>query len=171
MRETAADLERLQALLDESVERAGPFLRSSFEMPEHSLSAAQLAGHLQGSLTVALATTTARGEPRVAPIGALFVHGSFHVPSVAQAARSRHLAARPAASLTYFEGNDLAVIAHGRVTIVDTADPDFGEIDALQVQSGAESPREWSGDAVYLRLEADRLFTYAREPERYEAWA
>jgi Pyridoxamine 5'-phosphate oxidase len=171
MHETAADLERLQALLDDSIERAGPFLRSSFEMPGHSLSAAQLAGHLQGSLTVALATTTARGEPRVAPIGALFVRGAFHVPSVAQAARSRHLAARPAASLTYFEGNDLAVIAHGRATVVDTAHSDFAAIDALQVEAGAQSPREWSGDAVYLRLEADRLFTYAREPERYEARA
>ena len=98
MRETPADLERLQALLDRSIEGAGPFLRSSFEMPEHSLSAAQLAGHLQGSLTVALATTTARGEPRVAPISALFVGGEFCLPSVAQAARTRHLVARPAAS-------------------------------------------------------------------------
>ena len=169
MRETPQDLERLQTLLDRSIEQATPFLRSSFEMPEHSLSAAQLAGHLHGSLTVALATTTARGEPRVAPIGALFVHGSFHVPSVAQAARSRHLTARPAASLTYFEGTDLAVIVHGRATIIDAAHPDFAELDALQVQAGAESPREWSGDAVYLRLEAERLFTYAREPELYGA--
>jgi Pyridoxamine 5'-phosphate oxidase len=167
MRETAADLERLQALLDRSIERAGPFLRSSFEMPEHSLLAAQLAGHLQGLLTVALATTTARGEPRVAPIGALFVRATFHVPSVAQAARARHLAARPAASLTYFEGTDLAVIAHGSATIIDAAHPDFAELDELQVQSGGGSVREWSGDGVYLRVDADRVFTYAREPERY----
>jgi hypothetical protein len=171
MRETDADLERLQALLDASMERAGPFLRSSFEMPEHSLSAAQLAGHLQGSLIVALATTTARGEPRVAPIGALFVRAEFHVPSVAQAARSRHLAARPAASLTYFEGTDLAVIAHGRATILDAAHPDFAELDALQVESGGSSVSEWSGDGVYLRLGAERVFTYAREPGRYEARA
>jgi hypothetical protein len=66
-----------------------------------------------------------------------------------QAAQARHLAARPAVSLTYYEGNDLAVIAHG------------------QVAAGKESPRGWSGDAVYLRLDAQRLFTYAREPERY----
>jgi hypothetical protein len=39
MRETPADLRRLQALLDDSIQRASPFLRSSFEMPEHSLSA------------------------------------------------------------------------------------------------------------------------------------
>ena len=166
MRETAADLARLQVLLDRSIEGAGPFLRSSFEMPEHSLSAAQLAAHLQGSLTVALATTTARGEPRVAPIGALFVRATFHVPSVAQAARARHLAARPAASLTYFEGNDLAVIVHGRATILDAAHPDFAALDELQVQCGGGSVTGWSGDGVYLRVEAERMFTYAREPER-----
>jgi hypothetical protein len=168
MRESAAELERLQALLDRSIESAGPFLRSSFEMPERSLSAQQLVDRLDGPLTVALATTTARGEPRVAPIGALFVRARFHVPSVAQAARSRHLAARPAASLTCFEGIDLAVIAHGRATILDATHPDFAELDALQVESGGSSVSEWSGDGVYLRLEAERVFTYAREPERYD---
>ena len=167
MRETAADLERLQALIDRSIEGAGPFLRSSFQMPEHSLSAAQLAAHLDGSLTVALATPTARGEPRVAPISALFVRAAFCVPSVTQAARSRHLAQRPAASLTYFEGNDLAVIAHGQVAIGPAGDPAFDEVDALQVAAGMESPSGWSGDGVYLRLEPASLFSYARDPTRY----
>jgi Pyridoxamine 5'-phosphate oxidase len=162
MRESPADLERLQALIDRSVEAAGPFLRNSFEMPERSLSAEQLVARLQGVLTVALATTTARGEPRVAPIGALFVRGAFHVPTVAQAARTRHLGARPAASLTYFEGTELAVVAHGRAAIVDEDDPAFAEVDALLLERGAQSPTEWQGKAVYLRLDADRLFTYAR---------
>jgi hypothetical protein len=164
VRETAADLGALQALLERSIDGAGPFLRSSFQMPEHSLSAAQLAAHLQGSLTVALATTTARGEPRVAPIGAVFVHAAFCLPSVAQAARTRHLLARPAASLTYFEGNDLAVIAHGQVAVVSDGDPAFDELDALQAQAGGESPRGWSGEGVFLRFDAETLFTYAREP-------
>jgi hypothetical protein len=53
-------------------------------------------------------------------------------------------------------------VAHGRVAIIDTTDPAFAELDAAQVQSGNESPTEWEGDAVYLRLDADRLFTYAR---------
>jgi len=161
MRESPDDLERLQELIDRSIEAAGPFLRNAFEMPERSLSAQQVVERLDGARTVALATTTARGEPRVAPIGALFVHGAFHVPTVAQAARTRHLAARPAASITYYEGNDLAVIAHGRVAIVERSDPAFGELDALQVQVGNESPTQWQGEAVFLRLDADRLFTYA----------
>ena len=160
-RESPAELEQLQELIDRSTEGAGPFLRNAFEMPERSLSARQLVERLDGARTVALATTTARGEPRVAPIGALFVHGAFHLPTVAQAARTRHLAARPAASVTYYEGNDLAVIAHGGVVILERSDPAFDELDALQVQVGNESPTQWQGDAVFLRLDADRLFTYA----------
>jgi hypothetical protein len=162
MRESPADFERLQALIDRSIEGAGPFLRNAFEMPDRSLSAEQLVDRLQGSLTIALATTTARGEPRVAPINALFVRAAFHVPTVAQAARTRHLAARPAASLTYFEGTHLAVVAHGQVAIIDMTDPAFAELDGVQVAAGDESPTEWQGDAVYLRLDADRLFTYER---------
>jgi Pyridoxamine 5'-phosphate oxidase len=160
--ESAADLERLQALLDDSAERATPFLRSSFEIPERSLSAQRLVEVLAGALTVALATVTARGEPRVSPIGALFVRGRFHVPTVAQSARARHVARRPGASVTYFEGTSLAVIAHGTAAIVGTDDADFEELETLQVAAGSQSPREWSGDGVFLRLDAERLFTYGR---------
>jgi hypothetical protein len=169
VRETAEDVDRLQAVLDDSVERAGAFLRRSFEMPKHSLSAPQLAAHLQGSLTVALATVTARSEPRVAPIGALFLHAWFYVPTVAESARARHLARRPAASLTYYQGTELAVIVHGQAAIIRADDPDFGELDAAQVESGGQSVREWQGHGVYLRLEPATFYTYAREPGRYPA--
>ena len=116
MRETAADLEALQALLTNSIERASPFLRTS--------------------------------------------------PPVAEAARARHFARRPGASLTYFEGTDLAVVAHGRATIIDERDPAFAEFDAVQVQCGNESPRDWQGRAVYLWLQADSLFTYSSDSAR-----
>jgi hypothetical protein len=164
MEETPADMERLQMLLDRSIEQASRFLRSSFEMPEHSLSAAQLVAHLQGSLTVALGTVTARGEPRVAPIAAFLLRASFYVPTVAEAARARHLAARPGASLSYFEGIDLAVVAHGRATIIGADDPRFVELDATQVACGNPSVREWEGTGVYLNIEPASLFTFARYP-------
>jgi hypothetical protein len=167
VRETAADLERLQTLLDDSAEQASPFLRSSFQMPAHSLTAAQLAAHLQGSLTVALGSVTARGEPRVAPVAAFFLRTSFYIPTVAEAARARHLAARPGASLTYFEGTDLAVVAHGHATLIDEEHPGFAELDAIQVESGNQSVREWQGRGVYLHLQPDKLFTFARHPGRY----
>lgn len=161
MRETAGDLEGLQRLLDASAERASAFLRSSFQIPERSLNAEQLAARLDGSLTVALATVTARGEPRVAPINAFFLRAAFYVPTVAESARARHLASRPAASLSYFEGVTFAVIAHGRVEIVDAGQPRFAELDATQVELGRQSVGEWGGSGVYLRLEPETLYTYA----------
>jgi hypothetical protein len=167
MRETSTDLRELQELLDDSAARASSFLRHSFEMPEHSLTAEQLAAHLNGSLMVALGTVTARGEPRVAPINAFFVRASFFVPTVAQSARARHLARRPAASLTYFEGEKLAVIAHGHVNIIDAERPDFAELDATQIQAGNESVNQWHGDGVYLQLKPATLYTYAGNPSDY----
>jgi nitroimidazol reductase NimA-like FMN-containing flavoprotein (pyridoxamine 5'-phosphate oxidase superfamily) len=164
MRETADDLERLQRLLDDSLEQASSFLRSSFQMPERSLSAEQLVARLEGSLTVALGTVTARGEPRVAPINVFFLHGAFYVPTVAESARARHLASRPAASLTYFERTSLAVIAHGYVEVISAEHPAFDELDETQVALGHQSPREWQGHAVYLHLEPSRLYTYLAPP-------
>jgi len=163
MRESPADLHRLQGLIDDSIERASPFLRISFAMPAHSLSAAQLAAHLQGSLTVSLATVTARGEPRVAPINAVFLHGRFYLPTVAEAARARHLARRPSASLTYYEGTSLAIIAHGTASMIDAGHVDFAEIDSVQAKY-AQSPQEWRGTAIYLLLEPDTLYTYTSTP-------
>jgi hypothetical protein len=167
MKETADDLAWLQDLLDRSIERAGAFLRSSFEMPGHSLSAAQLVRLLDGLPTVALATVTAQGEPRVAPIGAIFWRARFHIPTVATAARTRHLRARPAVSLTHYAGIDLAVLVHGHASIVTPAEPLFGELDAYhREQTGGQGVGDW-GEGVFLRIEPAVLYTYARFPNRF----
>ncbi len=162
MRESATELEELQALLDSSVSQATPFLRRSFEMPARSLSAVQLVARLTGRLVVSLATVSAGGEPRVAPIGALFVHGCFWVPTVAEAARARHVSRRPSVSVTYYEGVDFAVIAHGRAEVVGMSDARFDAVDSLLVSMGGQSPTEWSGTAVYLRVAAEVVYTYSR---------
>lgn len=167
MKETPFELERLQLLLDESIERASPFLRNSFQMPEHSLSARQLAAHLTGAPTVAFATVTAAGEPRVAPIGSVFVHGRFNIPTVAESARARALAKRPAASLTSFEDIGFAVIVHGHVSFIEVEDKRFIELDDALLAAGKVSPREWNGRAVFLQLEAATMYTYAREPAQF----
>jgi hypothetical protein len=88
---------------------------------------------------------------------------------VAEAARARHLAARPAASLTYFEGIDVAVIVHGRAEVVEQDDPAFGELDELLVVAGHQSVRTWSGRGIYLRIRPETIHTYARHPERVGA--
>lgn len=168
MHETPEDLSRLQHLLDESIERAGPFLRHSFEMPERSLSARQLVRHLQGIVTTAMATVTAQGEPRVAPIGAILYHGRFHVPTVSTAARTRHLRKRPAVSVSYYEGVDLAVIMHGRTAIVEQSNPEFAPVDAVLQETSEGSVLDWGGgEGLYLRVDPDVIYTFVRYPDRF----
>lgn len=158
MRETPRDLAKLQKLLDASIGRAGEFLRRSFGMPEHTLLAAQFANALQGCLTVAFATTTAKAEPRVAPTNALFYRGGFYVPTVTTSARARHARKRPAVSLTYYSGNDLAVVVHGRTQAIHPEHRGFAELAALQEENCGSSVLDW-GEGVYLRVRADVLYT------------
>jgi pyridoxine/pyridoxamine 5'-phosphate oxidase len=163
MRETAEDLERLQALLDASEAKATPFLRSSLEMPKFSLDAAALAARLDGVITVALATVTKAGEPRVAPIDSVFLRGAFYIPTVAQSVRARNLARSPAASLTYYEGITMAAIVHGTATALGPDEDPFDELEEIRMAADLQPIREWGGDPIFLRINPDLLYTYAKE--------
>jgi N-acetylglutamate synthase-like GNAT family acetyltransferase len=165
MRETQGDIERLQALLDSSIERAGAFLRRSFQMPEHSLTAQELVDCWQNVQTVALATTTTRGEPRIAPIGSLLYRGEIYLPTVATAARTRHVMKRPAISLTLFRENELAIIVHGYATIISPDHEDFETLEDLLYASTHTKAGEW-GEGVYLHIQAEAIYTYNRHPHR-----
>jgi hypothetical protein len=166
MYETADDLEQLDDRLQASIERAGPFLRSSFQMPEHSLNAQKLTRAVPGVLQVALATVTAKGEPRVAPIGAFLYRGAFHIPTTMQAARVRHLRRRPAISLTLYDGIDFAVIAHGQAVILGEDAPEFETLIEIQRGGQGETVRDW-GEGAFIRVDAETIYTYARYPERF----
>lgn len=135
-------------------------------MPEHSLSARQLVHYLQGNKTITLATVTARGEPRVAPIGSLFWRSHFYIPTVARAARTRHVRARPAISLTHYAGIDLAIIVHGRAEIVSPESSDFAALVPLHQEATRESVLDW-GEGVFLRIDPDVMYSYARYPESF----
>ena len=165
MRETQGDIERLQALLNSSIERAGAFLRRSFQMPEHSLTAQELVDCWQDVQTVALATVTMRGEPRIAPIGSLLYRGEIYLPTVATAARTRHIMKRPAVSLTLFRENELAIIVHGYTTIISPDREDFEVLESLLYAATHTKAGEW-GEGVYLHLQGEAIYTYNRHPHR-----
>ncbi len=165
MRETPEDIERLQALLDHSIERAGAFLRRSFQMPEHSLTAQQLIECWLDVQTVALATVTTRGEPRIAPISSLLYRGEIYLPTVATAARTRHVMKRPAISLTLFHENELAIIVHGYAAILSPDHADFETLENFLYASTHTKAGEW-GEGVYLHIQAEAIYTYNRHPHR-----
>src|SRR5437764_7480390 len=165
MRETQEDIERLQTLLDNSIKRAGAFLRRSFQMPEHSLTPQQLIDCWLDVQTVALATITTRGEPRIAPISSLLYRGDIYIPTVATAARTRHVMKRPAVSLTLFRENELAIIVRGYATVISPDSEDFEVLENLLYTATHTKAGEW-GEGVYLHIQAEAIYTYNRHPHR-----
>jgi len=165
MKETQEDIERLQVLLDHSIQRAGVFLRRSLQMPDHSLTAQEVIDCWQGVQTVALATVTMRDEPRIAPIGSLLYRGEIYLPTVATAARTRHVMKRPAVSLTLFRENELAIIVHGDAAIISPDHEDFETLESILYDSTHTKAGEW-GEGVYLHIRAKAIYTYNRHPYR-----
>ena len=123
MRESRADLEALQELLDDSYARAGAHLRS-IHRPERRLGADRLCSRLQGICVLDLATVTRAGEPRVAPIDGLFFRARFVVGTPPDSLRLRHLRRNPAVSAAHSRGEELTVLVHGTAVEVDCASPD-----------------------------------------------
>lgn len=161
MQETAEDLAALQALLERSIDAAGPFLRSAFQIPACSMTAAEVVAALEGTPIVSFATVTRAGEPRVAPTGALFWRGRFHIPTVMEAARTRHIRRNPAVSLTWYDGVDRAMIVHGRAVPLGVDHADFATLDALFSAYSGESVSNW-GEGAFLRVDAETFFTFER---------
>ena len=124
MRETPEDLKELQSLLDSSLSRSTSHLRSIIN--ERTLTAEQLTQVLTGMCTLALSTVTAKGEPRISGVDGHFLHGKWHFGTAPSAAKARHLAARPAASVAHMRGEDLGVFTHGTVEILNPQDGEAG---------------------------------------------
>ncbi|EYR62575.1 pyridoxamine 5'-phosphate oxidase [Actinotalea ferrariae CF5-4] len=163
MHETPAELAELQTLLDSSLSRSTGHLRSIVE--GRTITAEQLTAVLTGMCTLALATVTAGGEPRVSGADGHFLHGRWVFGTARTAAKARHLAARPAASVAHLRGEDLGVFAHGTVEELNPLGgetvADWPEVLAyLQGHYGADA-FDWEADVVYYRLRPHWMTVYA----------
>ena len=134
---------------------------------ERRLSAADLAGRLQGMRLLTAATVTADGRPLAGPVDGYFLHGTFWFSSGRNSVRMRHLAARPAVSATHLPGEELAVTVHGRAELLDLRDPAAAELrqamlDWYVPRQGPEF-ESWLNalDAVAARIEPAKMFTFA----------
>jgi uncharacterized pyridoxamine 5'-phosphate oxidase family protein len=162
--ETADDIRELQALLDRSHAGAGPHLRSIFS-DERRVAAAELPALLPGVQVLALATVTARGEPRVAPVDGLFFRGRFHFGSSEQSARFRHLRARPAVSAAHTRGEELAVVVHGQAREIDPRAPEHAAFRAyLNETYPGWDDADWAAGAPYARIDPTAMFTFRSQP-------
>ncbi|MEJ3742279.1 pyridoxamine 5'-phosphate oxidase family protein [Actinomycetes bacterium KLBMP 9797] len=164
MRETPEELDELQALLDASLARSTAHLRSIINT-ERTLSAAQLTQVLTGMCTLALSTVTAKGEPRISGVDGHFLHGKWHFGTARDAAKARHLAARPAVSVAHLRGEDLGVFTHGKVEILNPQDgepaADWPELLAYFKDFYGEDLFDWDNEVVYYRLHPHWMTVYA----------
>jgi hypothetical protein len=158
--ETPADIRALQQLLDRSYERAGPHLRS-ITTPERRVDAATLAARLTGMCLLVVATVTADCRPIAGPLDGIFYRGAFHFGTAPNSVRYRHLLARPQVSATHLPREEFAVNVHGRAVPVEIAGG-FREtlLEVYVPRYGADWEQFLDSGPVYMRIDADRMFTF-----------
>jgi uncharacterized Zn-binding protein involved in type VI secretion len=167
VRETPAELTALQALIDTSHANTRPHMRGIIHPGKYSLTAVQVVKLLDGLKTIAVAAPAPNGDPLVGPMDGWFLHGKFLWSSGGDAIRIKGLRKRPRASVVYFEGERFAIIAHGHAELMYQGHPDVGEIDAIFKDHYESSAFDWSDHGVYVRLDADRFYTYSRTPDAF----
>ena len=165
MRETEAEIADLQTVMDRSFATAGPQL-AGIAGPEKRLNARQVVAHLRGMKHIAVATVSSVGHPLVGPFDSFFLHGRFWMTTGARAYRAKHLARNAAVSAVYFEGEEVAVTVHGSAAVFRKGAPEIEEILAIMTEWYKGSPFDW-GDIVFIRIDPERMLTYAREPGQY----
>ncbi len=117
-----------------------------------------------------VATVTARGEPRISAADGHLLHSRFVFTTGRDAAKARHLRARPAVSVAHVVGDSLGVFVHGRAEFLTPAHADFDEIEQHLVGHYGSSPSSW-GDVVYVRVQPDWMVGYAFRPDELASGA
>ncbi|GAA0945087.1 hypothetical protein GCM10009554_39710 [Kribbella koreensis] len=160
MKETSEEVAELQRLLEAAYGRSTEHLREIIN-DERRLTADELVQLLQGMCVLNLATVTAKGEPRISAVDGHFLHARWVFTTSAQAAKVRQLRVRPAASISYVDGERLGVFSHGQVEFLTTDHPDFAEIEAHLVAHYGSSPSTWADEIAYCRLQPHWMVGYA----------
>ena len=110
--ETEAELNALQQLLDSSFEKVKERMAIAYAS-DRRLSAQQLAGFI-GIRLLAVGSVNSKGEPRVAPRSAAFLHGKFYLAVNTKSTMAGRLWLNPKIAVSYFE-NHLLLMGHIRV--------------------------------------------------------
>ncbi|HYO39474.1 MAG TPA: pyridoxamine 5'-phosphate oxidase family protein [Nocardioidaceae bacterium] len=164
MRETDAEVEALQALLDASHARATDHLRSIIS-DDRVLSAQDLVRLLTGVKVLSVATVTARGEPRISAMDGHFLHGTWSFGTSGSSAKAAHLSARPQVSVAHVDGEQLGVFSHGRAEQLVAGDADLDETVAHWTRHYGRSPLELGPDVRLYRYRPTWMVGYAADRE------
>lgn len=159
MLETTDEVSALQTLLDASHARATGHLRGIIN-DDRTLTAEQLVALLTGMKVLAVATVTARGEPRISALDGHFLHATWTFSSAGSSAKARHLQARPAVSVAHIDGEELALFSHGYADLIPPG-PERDEVDLHWTAHYGSSPFSWGDDIRMYRLRMTWAVAYA----------
>jgi Pyridoxamine 5'-phosphate oxidase len=159
--ETSDDIRALQDLLDRSYARAGSHLRS-VTTPDRRVHAEELVNQLTGMCLLVVATVTADCRPIAGPLDGIFYRGAFHFGTAPDSVRYRHLLKRPQVSATHLPREEFAVNVHGRAFPVETTGGLRETLLEVYVpRYGPEWEHFLDSGPVYMRIDAERMFTFA----------
>lgn len=160
MYETEAEVAALQDLLESSHRRATEHLRGIIH-GDRVLTARDLVNLLTGMKVLSLATVTAAGEPRISAVDGHFLHGSWSFSTSADAAKARHLRARPVVSVAHVDNEELGVFSHGKVEALRSSDADYAEVLDHWIGHYGSSPLDWGDEIVLYRYLPQWMVGYA----------
>jgi hypothetical protein len=165
MHESAADLRRIQELLDRSYASAGAHLLR-IHTPDRRATAEEVADRLTGMSLLVVTTVTADGRPIGGPVDGVFYRGAFHFGSSPDSLRFRHIRSRPQVTATHVPAEEFAVTVHGNAVPIDVrADENAGFrqtlLDIYVPRYGHEWERFLDSGPVHARIEADRMFAFS----------
>lgn len=176
MHETPDDIDRLDALLDRSMQGAGQNLRDIHSQGRR-LSAAELCERLRGPRWLVVATVSSDCRPFTAQVDGTFYRGRFYFGVNDKCSlKARHLARNPAISATHVPDDNWVVTVHGQAARADVSRAGGPGIHRVLVDTYRERyGPEWTDDAVtsdslYFCIEPDRMFALDLTEVRQEAY-
>jgi Pyridoxamine 5'-phosphate oxidase len=169
MFETPAELHDLQVLLDTSWAGSSSHLKSIVLPGERTLDAEQVVRVCQGMCTLAIATVTRRGEPRISGADGHLLHGRWIIGTHRRAAKAQHLAARPGISATFMRGEQLGIFTHGHAVPLNpegtSSDPAWPTVrDYLVNHYGDDGEGPFWDESVWYRIDPSWMVAYSADP-------
>jgi general stress protein 26 len=151
MYEQADDIEWLQQLLDRSLSGGSEHLRSIIR-PGRVPSATDLVDHLDGMRTLALASVSAGGRPRISGVDGHLLKARWIFTTSGSSVKATDLRSRPQVSAAYLEGDTYGVFTHGDAEFLDPGHPDRAWVDDHLLRHYGASPSSWGPDIAYVRI-------------------
>lgn len=123
----------------------------------------------RGMCTLAIATVTQRGEPRISGADGHLLHGRWIVGTHRRAAKARHLAARPGISATFMRGEQIGIFTHGNAVPLNpegtSSDPSWPTVRDYLVDHYDDDPANpfWD-ENVWFRIDPHWMVAYSGDP-------